>query len=129
LIEHNLDALSPIFALTHISHSSAERFVHIRNAFTDNEVGYNGIRLLSPLHYFPLDTNRGLRNLILAFIALYPLLDSLFCIAEGETPKLYKMLKKFKKWYLSNEKKYEQKLDSDYEKSDLIDLRICVIVS
>jgi hypothetical protein len=122
LIRHNLDALSPIFALTHISHSSAEQFVHIRDAFIDEEVGYNGIRLLSPLYYFPLDINRGLVNLILAFIALYPLLDSLVSIGEGEPPELYKMLKKFKKWYLSKEKQYEEKLDSDYERSDLIDL-------
>ena len=122
LIRNHLDALSPIFALTHISHSSAKQFVHIRNAFTYREVGYNGIRLLSPLYYFPLDINRGLRNLILAFIALYPLLDSLFSIAEGEPPRLPEMLKKFKKWYRSDGKKYVQKLDSDYESSDLTDL-------
>lgn len=122
LIRHNLDTLSPIFTLTHISHSSAEQFVHIRNAFTNGEVGMNGIRLLSPLYYFPLDINRGLRNLILAFIALYPLLDSLISIAEGEPPRLPEMLKKFKKWYRSDGKKYVQKLDSNYESSDLTDL-------
>jgi hypothetical protein len=122
LIRDNLDALYSIFALTHISHSSAEQFVHIRNAFTNEEVGYNEIRLLSPLYYFPLDINRGLGNLILAFIALYPLLDSLFSIAEGEPTQLYKMLKKFNKWYRSDGKKYVQKLDSDYESSDLTDL-------
>ncbi|MEQ9372999.1 MAG: HNH endonuclease [Coleofasciculus chthonoplastes F3-SA18-01] len=122
LIRDNLDTLSPIFALTHISHSSAEQFVHIKNAFTDEEVGYDGIRLLSPLHYFPLNINRGLVNLILAFIALYPLLDSLFCIAEGELPKLSQMLKNFKNWYLSDEEEYEEKLDSNDESSDFTDL-------
>jgi hypothetical protein len=102
LINENLEALMPILMLTHMSYSGAEAFINLKDTFTEEEQEESGILLFSPLKYFPISDERGLSELVLTFISLYPLLDSFVSIGEGESPKLPEMLERFKDWWLND---------------------------
>ncbi len=102
LVQENIEPLTPILALNHISYTSAHNFVQLKDAFTVDEIGVFGIKLFSPSYHFPIDLDRGLSELVIAFVALYPLVDSFIAIGEGETPQLSKMLEQFKAWWLSS---------------------------
>lgn len=110
LVRQHFKVLAPILQMNHISHSSATQFLDIEEAFTLEKIQKNGIVFFSPTQYFPVSTGRGLNEAIMAFIGLYPLLDSFISIGEGEPPKLGELLHNFKEWFLateSDEKSYE----------------------
>lgn len=102
LINENLEALMPVLMLTHMSYSGAEAFINLKDTFTEEEQEENGILLFSPHKYFPVSDGRGLSELVITFISLYPLLDSFVSIGEGESPKLPEMLERFKDWWLND---------------------------
>ena len=117
IIKKYSDVLMPILSLAHISHRTYNRsyeFLPLYKAISPEEVGYNGIKLVSPKYYFPVDSNRGLYELIVAFTLLYALAESFICIGEGKEPNLGKMLEQFKEWYIKLEN-YEEDNDEDIE--------------
>lgn len=116
LYEQNFAALSPILGMNFISHSRAEDFIDLKDAFIGEEEDVRGVLLFSPLRYFPVDVNRGMGELIMAFAALYPLLDSFISIGEGEPPRLQEMLDKYKSWCLVSELEAQ---DEDEEHTEL----------
>jgi 5-methylcytosine-specific restriction endonuclease McrA len=102
IIEKHGDVLLPLLSLAHISHRTYERsyeFLPLYQAILPEEVGSDGIKLMSPKYYFPVNSDRGFNELIVAFTLLYALAESFICIGEGRDPELGKMLKQFKKWY------------------------------
>lgn len=111
LYQQNFAALSPILGLNFISHNRANEFVDLKDVFIGEQEDVSGILLFSPLHYFPVDANRGLGELVMAFASLYPLLDSFISIGEGEPPRLPEMLDKLKSWYLAAELEDENEDD------------------
>gem|GEM_PF-581057 len=110
LYNKNYAVLSTIFGLQQISHERAYQFVKLRDVFTGEKEVINGTLLFSPLHYFPVNYERGLWNSMLSFTALYPLLEAFNSLGEGETPELSQKLAKFKDWFMadtSEESEYE----------------------
>jgi hypothetical protein len=103
LVQQNLKAIAPILQMNHISHSSAMAFIDIEEAFALRRIQENGIVLFSPTQYFPVSANRGLSEAMMAFIALYPLLDSFVSLGEGEPPRLVELLDNLKNWFLTTE--------------------------
>jgi len=104
LIEKHRDILYPLLSLAHISHQSDQSFCELlplNEAITPDEIGVFGIKLVSSKYYFPVDLDRGLYELMLAFILLYALEESFIRIAEGEEPNLEFMLQQFKEWYIN----------------------------
>lgn len=125
LIERYTSTLIPLLSLAHISHTSDNSycsFLPLHHAISSEEIGYLGIKLVSPKYYFPVDSQRGLNELILAFIILYALTESFMRVGEGEEPKLGEMLEKFKEWYVALKttegRILEEKLNNDEEKKD-----------
>ena len=103
LFKENFDAMSPIFELLHISHTRSVQFVSFRDTFTGSRDEVSWTRLYSPTYYFPVDSDRGLWQLVLSFVALYPLLASFNALGEGMPVNLPEMLAKFKEWFLNND--------------------------
>jgi hypothetical protein len=103
LVQENMIALTPVLALPHISYTGAGNFVTLERSLVFDESGCFDTELFSPVYYFPVDINRGLVDLIIAFVALYPLADSIISIGKGEAPRLFELLQKFKDWWLSSE--------------------------
>jgi HNH endonuclease len=102
LIKEHSDILLPLLSLAHISHRTYRRnyeFLPLCQAIVPEEVGGDGLRLISPEYYFPVNSDRGFYELIVAFTLLYALAESFICIGEGRDHKLGKRLKQFKKWY------------------------------
>ncbi|MCU0544066.1 MAG: HNH endonuclease [Oscillatoriaceae cyanobacterium Prado104] len=122
LFKSNFSLLNQIFTLNQIYYSSAEEFVDFSQAFSaDNLSKFETytFNFYSVNYYFPLHYSRGLWELRKAFIALYPLLDSLMRIEKGEAPQLSKMLKKYKNWYLAGGANYENEIESaDFENTE-----------
>lgn len=125
LIERYTSTLIPLLSLAHISHTSDNSccsFLPLHHAISSEEIGYLGIKLVSPKYYFPVDSQRGLNELILAFIILYALTESFMRVGEGEEPKLGEMLEQFKEWYVALKTTegsiLEEKLNNDEEKKD-----------
>ena len=103
IVEKHSDILLPLLSLAHISHKTYERsyeFLLLYQAILPEEVGSNGIKFMSPKYYFPVDSGRGFYELIVAFVLLYAVAESFICIGEGRDPKLRKMLKQFREWYI-----------------------------
>lgn len=115
LYQQNFAALSPILGINFISHNRADDFIDLKDAFTGEEEDVGGVLLFSPFHYFPVDVNRGMGELIMAFASLYPLLDSFIAIGEGEPPRLTELLDKFKSWYSVSVLEDENEDDEDIE--------------
>lgn len=105
LVQDNLQELLPVLGIAHISpfHSAGDNFA-VEQLY---ETGF-GTRLYSPSYYLPISTTRGLKELVLAFTALYPLLDSSVAIAEGNAPQLPEMLDKFKWWMMAGYQDFER---------------------
>lgn len=102
LYEENYEVLSPILGLQQVSHERAYQFVELRDAFIGEKEVANRTLLFSPLHYFPVNYERGLWNSMLSFTALYPLLEAFNDLGEGKTPKLSQRLAKFKDWFITD---------------------------
>ncbi len=68
----------------------------------------NDFRLLSPNHYFPIDNQAVIHELILSFALFFPILDACHDIAEGTPPTLTTHLDNFKIWLINAQ-------DTDYE--------------
>lgn len=122
LFNNNFNLLNQMFLLNKISYSSAEQFVDFSKAFSaDNLSQFETYTFMfdSAVYYFPLQYSRGLWELRNAFIALYPLLDSLTRIEKGQAPQLSEMLEKYKSWYLAGGANYENVIESaDFENAE-----------
>ncbi|HLO51902.1 MAG TPA: HNH endonuclease [Kamptonema sp.] len=124
LVEKHSDVLLPLLSLAHISHRTYHRsyeFLPLSRAISPEEVGSNGINLVSPKYYFPVDSGRGFYELILAFTLLYALAESFICIGEGGKPQLGKMLEQFKEWYveLGNTEDDTEEEEEEEEEEDV----------
>jgi HNH endonuclease len=102
LFRENMNTLIPIFALNHISYTPAHEFVTLDNIFASDKFESFEIELYSPRYFFPVNLERGLQELIISFVALYPLVDSFVSIGEGKKPRLTQMLNKFTEWWLKD---------------------------
>ncbi|HST53185.1 MAG TPA: HNH endonuclease [Pyrinomonadaceae bacterium] len=124
LYAENFVALSPIFGLHQISHDRDFQFINLKDAFVGEKEDINYNYFYSPTYYFPVSMDRGLWRSILCFVALYPLLDALNAIGEGDLPSLPEMLGKLKQWHLMNEpdEKSENKDEPDGESIKLAQL-------
>jgi hypothetical protein len=104
VFQEHFSTLEPLLLLNGIIHNSASAFVSYRDAFEPEAVDRYNIRLRSQVYYLPIDIERGLLNLQMAFVALYPLLDSMICLGEGTTPRLGEMVEQFKeRWFDAQE--------------------------
>ncbi len=126
LIETHHATLAPLLSFAHITHTSDQSyccFVPLHNAIVPEEVGWSGLKLVSPRYYFPVDINRGLCELIFAFVLLYALAESFIEIGEGREPGLNKRLEQFKEWYVAAEQDEVEAEEVDPQ-DDLIELEI-----
>lgn len=120
LIEANREILIPLLSSLHIGHKSDVsycEFLPLHQAISPDEVGTLGIKLVSPMYYFPVDSQRGLGELILSFVLLYALTESFICIGEGREPDLEEMLEQYKEWYVSLgevEEQEEEQVEEEY---------------
>lgn len=126
LYKENYVTLSPVFGLQQISHERACEFVNLQDTFTGEKDDVNRTLLFSPSYYFPSSYERGLGDLILSFIALYPLLEAFNALGEGEKPQLPQMLANFKDWCLTAtvEDEVEDDTDIDEDNEDKVALNI-----
>lgn len=104
LIRKHTETLWPILSINHIAYTTLYKpqeagftFGGPESAFSIFSDGSAG-SLYSPSYYFPVDMQRGMDTLIPAFVALYPIVDSIVSIEEGSTPRLAEMLAKFQGW-------------------------------
>ncbi len=126
LIENHKESLYPILSFGNIYHWLGDNipaiFFPLHKAFTAE--GSQFIYLNSPKYYFPINFEKGLNDLIFAFVVLFPLLDSFVRIADGVEPRLGEMLEKFKKWYIAvseknSEEQEEEKPNESAENSEV----------
>jgi len=89
VIGDNEKLLAPILAQHHIAWTRAEEFLGLADSFLVGDPNERrGNCLISPAYDLPLSLTWGLNPLIGAFVALYPLVESLVAIAEGDAPNL-----------------------------------------
>ncbi len=107
LIRKHTKTLWPILSMHHITYrmlytpkGNGFTVSGPEGAFALDDDGATG-SLHSPYHYFPVDMQRGLKSLMMAFVALYPIVDSIVMIEEGDTPRLGEMLAKLQTWYVT----------------------------
>ena len=118
IIRKHGSMLLPLLSLAHISHRTYDRsheFLPLYQAMLPEEIGSDGIRLVSPKYYFPVNSGRGFYELTVAFTLLYALAESFICIGEGQDPKLRTRLRQFRRWYVrigNDEKNVEEKQES-----------------
>jgi hypothetical protein len=75
-------------------------FGGLKSAFSFGKEKVIFTSLLSPWHYFPVDSKRGLTSLLNAFTVLYPLIDTIVAAEDGRTPRLTELLDILKHWYV-----------------------------
>ena len=109
VFEENFRDLQSILMMNHVSCNSYFHFMDFcawldeDNIWSFSENGDLNIGFFSDLHYFPLDFNRGLKRLSLAFIAIYPIFNSIRCLQQGKSCDdislaMKEMLDKYKYW-------------------------------
>ncbi len=116
LFRNHIDQVGPVLAVNHIVPNTSRLALGLLESFDVGTLRIYGrrpafVRLISPPVYFPADIDRGVWELVVAFIALYPLASSCVSIANGETPDLVPMLERFWTWY-------DEPLPGDIEPED-----------
>jgi hypothetical protein len=96
LVRENKNILEPILSYFYVTYSGAASFTPLVKSLKTEE--WNFFR--SYVFTLPVDTSHDLYALRWAFIALYPLLDAVISIGEGEEPRLSEMLHRFKDYWL-----------------------------
>lgn len=122
LVQQHQDILMPLLAFVHVSHRSEVSycdFIPLCQAIVPEEIGTLGIKLVSPKYYFPIDSRRGLIELVLAFILLYAVAESFICIGEGSEPPLLQRLEQFKDWYKTIEGTTQVNVEIENEEESL----------
>ena len=107
---YELIDLNEIFKSSHLDDWDSYRFV-----------------FKSPSQYFPLNYERGIKEIKLAFTALYPLFEAFSAIEKGDCPeevslRLSDMLNKQTQWHLHGGLKELDKFDSKANNKDIIEL-------
>ncbi|MBP8785636.1 MAG: HNH endonuclease [Synergistaceae bacterium] len=118
ILEENQTMLEPIWSSLNISHTAAMDELMSAHRFLKTKGQDSYFIFQSPLFYFPVDTKRGLHHLIWVFVALYPLLDTLFLIAEGKQHRLPELLEKFKETWLSPPEENEEEQEEESAPAD-----------
>jgi predicted DNA-binding antitoxin AbrB/MazE fold protein len=98
LKQHEKD-LQAIFNECEVSYWGDVRLTSLSNCLKYDE-DYTRFYFYSPTYHFPVDIHRGLHDLRIAFVALYPLLEATIDLAEGRKSKIELRLEKFKEWWL-----------------------------
>ncbi|MDR1874386.1 MAG: HNH endonuclease [Synergistaceae bacterium] len=98
LVRKNKDLLEPILAYFHITYSGASSFVPlIPSLKTEQWPFFRSYPPDLPVYY-----SHNLSILVWSFIALYPILDSIISIGEGEEPRLSELLNKLRNYWLDH---------------------------
>jgi len=123
LLIENFEVLNSIFALHHISHAGARYFQNFSDTLSEENVEYiesDSLQFFSPTYFLPISFDRGLFQLQMAFVALYPLLDASIDCEEGQLHRLNKMLEAYIKWHQEDGiAKWSQKhLEADIDASN-----------
>ncbi|WP_250565109.1 HNH endonuclease [Adonisia turfae] len=116
--------LQSILMMNHLSCNSYFQLIDFcdwfdeDNSLSRSKNGELNVGFFSDLYYFPLDFNRGLKRLKLAFVALYPIFNSVRLLQQGESChevslRMSEMLSKYRVW--CNEGGYHNEF---YEKVD-----------
>jgi hypothetical protein len=77
--------------------------INIKNFNLSNKSNVRNTPLFFEPCFFPVDFNTHLKQLQLAFLGMYPLLDLFVSIADGKQTRFPEMLNKFYDWYLQEE--------------------------
>lgn len=104
-LQLNLDLLNKILVTSHISYTRGAVYNNpsFLDIFSDaNHAKKNLFKVFffSPTYYFPVTRNRGLWELKLSFVSLYPLLELFISIAEEKEVKFSERLEKLYNWHL-----------------------------
>ena len=98
LCRQNQSTLGPALSLVPMSYTNAGLLRSLPEALEDCKLDPRAFLLFSPQHYFPATYERGLKDLIIAFVVLYPLLEATIWKGEGKQPQLRKLLEKLPAW-------------------------------
>ena len=109
IFNNNFRDLQSILMMNHLSCNSYFQLIDFcdwldeENSLSRSMNGELDIGFFSDLYYFPLSSNRGLKRLNLAFIALYPIFNSIRLLQQGKPCRdisliMTNMLSKYKIW-------------------------------
>lgn len=73
----------------------------------------NSFSLLSSNHYFPIENQSAIHDLILSFALLFPILDACYDLAEGATPTFTTHFENVKAWLANIEEHEYEEVDQD----------------
>ncbi len=118
-ITQNAQLLEPIFAINHLSYDAADQFIRLKDCLSSGDLEPYEMTFFSPSLYLPVTYDHGLNDLVLAYLALFPLLDTSIQIAEGRPSRLPELLKRYKAWWesltcdVNNEPEEDEAPDGD----------------
>lgn len=87
--------------MNHISHGDARNLLNFNESLSEEFIEClvdDSLQFSSSSYYFPVSFERGLFNLQMAFVALYPLLDASIDIEKGQPDRLPEMLDAYVEW-------------------------------
>ena len=106
LIE-NYETFLVILNAGKISYEDGDSFVSIVSRLNDQHVFW----LSSANHYFPIENQAAIHNLALSFAILFPVLDTCYDIAEGNTPIFTNHFDNLKTWLINIEDQEENEVE------------------
>ncbi|MBW4483880.1 MAG: HNH endonuclease [Tildeniella torsiva UHER 1998/13D] len=109
VFDENHQALQALMMLNHVSFSSSLQFVSFQKWIDQkveelvSEDENLNIGFYSDLCYFPLEFDRGLKRLNLAFVAIYPVFEVIRCLQQGQVLDevneiMMNMLSRYESW-------------------------------
>ena len=99
LIEY-YETLNKIFTLNHISHPDAKYFISFTETLSEERIHcLHSLQFFSPIYFLPVSFERGIFDLQMVFVALYPLLHISIDIEKDRPYQLEPMLASYMKWY------------------------------
>ncbi len=121
LFLENVGTLSKVFERGYITYNENEK--PLQEILSSNYIEERGVFVYSLGNKFPVDFDSGIYDQIISFIALYPLIDSLIDMGEGNAPNLPSLLNKFLSWCDENKiSEVENELEDDEMTETLPDI-------
>ncbi len=100
LIKDYFNILNIIFYINHIAYPQAQDFLTLDQILEEPYIqDLDSLQFSSSPYFLPISFERGIFNLQLAFVALYPLLVTSIDLEEGNPLKLRQMLEQYLDWY------------------------------
>lgn len=100
-LHDNMYRLTSLLALADLKPTIGPALISPSYALTISNLEDNATWIVSPTYHLPADSTHGLPRIVLAFVVLYPLLEMLIAIGEGEPTRLGQMLIQLQDWYFS----------------------------